>query len=96
MLAFLSTHFINNEVGGMIIAFVDLVPDAIENGAPLDAYPDGVVGGIYYTETAYQGSWVFMGYLLADELAFDSFSMNNGESVSGALRASLLTWEEYE
>ena len=81
--------------GAMMVPYIALDIDTIEPGVPL-TFDDQLIGGVYYTETAYWGEWIFLGYLLGGQLEFDIFDTEMGSEVKGSLSTSIYIWEANE
>ena len=81
--------------GAMLLPYISLDMGAIEPEVPMNL-DDMIIGGVYYTETAYWGEWIFLGYLVGGELEFDLFDTEMGSEVKGSLSTSIYIWEANE
>ena len=87
---------IDGDNGAMILPYIVLDLDVIDEGETIIWDDDTVIGGAYYTEDSYWGEWVFLGYLVGGSMTFDFFDTEMGGNVKGVLSTSIYIWEPYE
>ena len=87
---------IDADNGAMLLPYISLDIDNIEEEQEILFDDEAVIGGVYYTENSYWGEWIFLGYLVGGNATFELFDTEMGADVKGVLSTSIYIWEAYE